>query len=111
MADSKTIDDGGPAFPTDHSDNCDYTAILGGMTLRDYFAAKAMPEVWAYSATFTRPVSEAAVIACGGDPLKIAALMRGAALQSFNSAMDTMIAAEAYRIADAMLTARKGASK
>ena len=30
------IDDGGPAFPTE-------AFMVGGMTLRDYFAAKAMP--------------------------------------------------------------------
>jgi hypothetical protein len=32
---------GGPAFPTSHSANYP-TEIVGGMTLRDYFAAKAM---------------------------------------------------------------------
>lgn len=38
MRDTNT---GGPAFPT--SFNKDYpTEIVGGMTLRDYFAAKAM---------------------------------------------------------------------
>jgi hypothetical protein len=30
-------DTGGPAFPTDHNKN-----VAEGMTLRDYFAAKAM---------------------------------------------------------------------
>jgi hypothetical protein len=29
--------DGGPAFPTDHNKN-----VVEGMTLRDYFAAKAI---------------------------------------------------------------------
>lgn len=37
--------DGGPAFPTDHSRDSEYTNIQGGMTLRDYFAAKALPSV------------------------------------------------------------------
>lgn len=38
---SAPINNGGPAFPT--SFNKDYpTEIVGGMTLRDYFAAKAM---------------------------------------------------------------------
>lgn len=31
-------DTGGPAFPTDHNKN-----VAEGMTLRDYFAAKALP--------------------------------------------------------------------
>lgn len=34
--------DGGPAFPTDHSTNSEYTSIEGGMSLRDYFAAHAL---------------------------------------------------------------------
>lgn len=38
MADKK---DGGPAFPD--GGQHDYT---GGMTLRDYFAAKALPMAW-----------------------------------------------------------------
>ena len=33
---SETINDGGPAFPTDHGKN-----VVDGMTLRDYFAAHA----------------------------------------------------------------------
>lgn len=36
---AKRIDDGGPAFPTTSDD---YASGLGGMSLRDYFAAKAM---------------------------------------------------------------------
>lgn len=36
-----SINDGGPAFPDDGQQN--YT---GGMTLRDYFAAKAMQAYW-----------------------------------------------------------------
>jgi hypothetical protein len=35
-------DTGGPAFPTDHNKN-----VAEGMTLRDYFAAKAMQGDWA----------------------------------------------------------------
>ena len=41
----KEIDNGGPAFPTSHSP--DYAnEIVGGMTLRDYFAAKVLPEIY-----------------------------------------------------------------
>ena len=32
-------DNGGPAFPTEHTDA---SGLYDGMTLRDYFAAKAM---------------------------------------------------------------------
>ena len=34
------INDGGPAFPVEAGINC------RGMTLRDYFAAKALPIMW-----------------------------------------------------------------
>lgn len=40
--------DGGPAFPqplTKHSNGEMYSPDVPGMTLRDYFAAKALPEV------------------------------------------------------------------
>ena len=33
------IETGGPAFPTEHTDT---SGLFDGMTLRDYFAAKAM---------------------------------------------------------------------
>lgn len=39
---AERIDDGGPAFPTDHSNEQTYTEIKGGMSLRDYFASKAL---------------------------------------------------------------------
>ena len=35
----KTINTGGPAFPTEHTDT---SGLFDGMSLRDYFAAKAM---------------------------------------------------------------------
>lgn len=43
--------DGGPAFPAVFSEFCSHRETLtdvysaGGMSLRDYFAAKAMPEL------------------------------------------------------------------
>jgi hypothetical protein len=51
---SNTRDDGGPAFPVADFDyqafkpgNADeLKRLLSGMTLRDYFAAKAMPHVY-----------------------------------------------------------------
>lgn len=39
-------DTGGPAFPTDHNKN-----VAEGMTLRDYFAAKAMQGLLASTKT------------------------------------------------------------
>lgn len=39
-----TINNGGPAFP--HDDRAVYQC-RGGMTIRDYFAAKAVPAVYA----------------------------------------------------------------
>ena len=41
-------DDGGPAFPVIYAPGTD-DARLGGMTLRDYFAAKAMQATVMYS--------------------------------------------------------------
>lgn len=38
-----TKDNGGPAFPAHHFDLAENEH---GMTLRDYFAAKAMPEIY-----------------------------------------------------------------
>lgn len=68
---SEPIDDGGPAFP--QSANSDFTML--GMTLRDYFAAKAMQAI---------------------------------TLDYINAAdYDSDIARTSYRIADAMLAARK----
>jgi len=43
MATSERMGDGGPAFPRPYSDNlCSHFPDQQGMTLRDYFAAKAM---------------------------------------------------------------------
>lgn len=38
------INNGGPAFPLAEPGNC--VSASEGMTLRDYFAAKAMPLAW-----------------------------------------------------------------
>ena len=83
---STPIDHGGPAFPevttTYAGEQGDYTQYVhseGGMTLRDYFAAKAMHQ-------FLR----GAVIPVGHDPTK-----------DFSS-----VATIAYAMADAMLRAR-----
>lgn len=70
-----TINDGGPAFPVGSGDMRDPV----GMTLRDYFAAKAMPLAWKI---FDEGYSPDAVT-------------------------PENIAKAAYQIADAMLAARK----
>ena len=70
--------DGGPAFPCDESHGDDYE----GMTLRDYFAAKAMPII-----------------------LSDIYYARLAAAQGYGEfASDA--ADDAYAVADAMLSAR-----
>ncbi|WP_354684794.1 hypothetical protein [Cupriavidus necator] len=79
------IKDGGPAFPTNGPDNGVYGA---GLSLRDYFAAKAMPlfidlvptEVWNQGQGIGGKVDSA-----------------------------LMAAKAAYRMADAMLAAREAA--
>ena len=70
-----STNDGGPAFPHDGQQN--YT---GGMTLRDYFAAKAMQAILYTS-----------MRAAGSD----------------GSVSFDLVAAAAYRMADAMLKARR----
>lgn len=83
--------DGGPAFPLntpktheEYSDSgydgCDFTM---GMTLRDYFAAKAMQGILASP----RAPSEA--------------------IDNGSAVTDTMIARLAYAVAEAMLKARE----
>jgi hypothetical protein len=67
--------DGGPAFPAS-------TAILG-MSMRDYFAAKALPVVWhAFDEGYSGTIN----------------------LDEFDS---HALARHAYQIADAMLAARE----
>jgi hypothetical protein len=69
---------GGPAFPGLHpSKECNYQDA--GMTLRDYFAAKAMQGYAQYSAANSKSVFS-----------------------------DQQLAEDAYLIADAMLAAREG---
>lgn len=75
MTDTK--DDGGPAFPRDHAHDGH-----NGMSLRDYFAAKAMPSAYASYCQY--------------------ALANG-----WHEDWAYGVAQDAYRMADAMLKARK----
>lgn len=78
-----TIKDGGPAFPQYPIHGEAFTPDRGGMTLRDYFAAKAMAILWeAYDKGY-----------CGTEDL--------------SGETNSMIAKGAYQIADAMLRARE----
>lgn len=49
---SEPIDDGGPAFPNNDAHGC----AFAGMTLRDYFAAKAMAAIIANPECVKNPV-------------------------------------------------------
>ena len=77
-----TKDDGGPAFPA-------YTSMgevsWEGMTLRDYFAAKALVGCVSMSRTYSEELDK----------------------QKSSAPLDQFIASMAYRLADAMLKARQ----
>ena len=78
---SDNTDNGGPAFPRDRIQTQEGGMIISdGMTLRDYFAAKALPVAWeAYDKGYTSYESED---------------------------VTTGITEHAYQLADAMLRAR-----
>jgi hypothetical protein len=82
---SDKVEDGGPAFPSGHIDvGADKveSAIHDGMTLRDYFAGQAMTKkAWPTEFVGKKETAEAY----------------------------SEYARRAYKIADAMLSARKGA--
>lgn len=83
-----TINDGGPAFPLKEPLTSDYL----GMSLRDYFAAKAVPCAYKYwMEDYYHPQSE-----------------NGAENEERTSLTGSMewIAEYAYDLADAMLAAR-----
>ena len=52
-----TIDNGGPAFPSTITDD---SLHVGGMSLRDYFAAKAMQGLIAGGSTDRHQIAQAA---------------------------------------------------
>lgn len=77
-----TQNDGGPAFPTQPASG-NYGPVEFGLSLRDYFAAKAMAAA----------ISTAAAPYMGPDPY-----------------CAPRVAAMAYEMADSMLKAREGAA-
>lgn len=103
MAQTK-VNDGGPAFPrqrlkhwSELSDSCYqgqpeyYPTSEGGMSLRDYFAAKAMQSVFQSFTSNTELAKRIAVVAESKDEFAWDVLSR-----------------QSYQIADAMLKARDG---
>ncbi len=85
-----TPNDGGPAFPIVSDDLC-----ATGMTLRDYFAAAALPQVFAgYRGE--------------GLPLIARVAFDGLAGENEDHSRERLacVAEEAYQVADAMLIAR-----
>ncbi len=80
-----TPNTGGPAFPHEYKYGDGTAQRCDGMTLRDFFAAKAMQGIYACPDYVTEPDGS-----CGPDPLT-----------------DSDIARLAYEMADAMLHARE----
>ena len=84
---SEPINTGGPAFPCEWDYINSNRAEANGMTLRDYFAAKAMLVMWdAYDKGY-----------CG--------------LNDKDEPNVKTIAGGAYQLADAMLKAREGGAR
>ena len=83
--------DNPPAFPTSDWDENDKAYKMHGITMRDYFAAKALPTVlkrWTEDAIRDKELS---LLELDGDPTDLA----------------TCVAEECYAMADAMMEARK----
>jgi len=83
---SDKIKDGGPAFPTENAMQTGPSSYrYEGMTMRDYFASKAMPEIMReWDLERREPGGEGCF-----------------------DAHVTLMAEESYRMADAMLKARE----
>ena len=79
---SDTTNNGGPAFPASYYTDDGEWAKRDGMTLRDYFAAKAMPACYAEYCTHAN-------------------------IQGFDEGWNMGVALDAYAMADAMLKARE----
>jgi hypothetical protein len=77
------INTGGPAFPVQYSNEADGPTVMPseGMSLRDYFAAKAMPACYAEYCAHAN-------------------------LQGYDEDWKMGVALDAYAMADAMLKAR-----
>lgn len=60
---TKPINDGGPAFPSEHARNGDFYCPHPGMSLRDWFAAQALMGILAAHAQ--RPHADLEMVASG----------------------------------------------
>jgi hypothetical protein len=87
---SAPINNGGPAFPTDHGKN-----VTEGMTLRDYMAVKAMQGLLSMNRSSEFVTNEGVPASDDEDGTLFA--------------HTKFLAQEAYMIADAMLRAREAA--
>lgn len=92
-----TIKDGGPAFPCEWDYINSNRAMANGMTLRDYFAAKAMEARLAAGWTNPGPTNQAFKE------------WRKALPPEADDGYGDYIAGAAYDMADAMLKARESA--
>ncbi len=102
----RKIDDGGGAFPKAtivgiHGEVVD-VVTTGGMTLRDYFAAKAIAPVYDGAMSVKNEALGQLLESSGGDPIKFTE-----AFHKADAEWNRHIAEECYAIADAMIAARK----
>lgn len=85
MADSKNIDDGGPAFPGENfTENGFRNGVNMGMSLRDWFAGQALPQLIVINDRVT----------AGREKVPYELALK-------------VTASQAYALADAMIDARK----
>lgn len=92
-----TIDNGGPAFPL-QSIGPDFSPGYAGMSLRDYFAAAAMQGLLAHHGVYEE------------DAHHYSLCSKKESRRRESAVPNEMAADYAYRVADAMLDARKEAS-
>jgi hypothetical protein len=98
---SAQIDDGGPAFPVP------YVTLHTGMTLRDWFAGQALPQVLcAFSKDCQAELEE--VAGSNLNPENQGCSLTSWMTDAGDSGWAEGIANACYNIADAMLKARKG---
>jgi hypothetical protein len=116
----KTMDDGGPAFPVPmHDDGNGKAIVRQGMTIRDYLAAKAMQSLLSDNEREWLPDFDEVVEDPDGCwmlnpdtkvvypiPVSYTPSKSHVRVRSINTWRERLVR-EAYRIADAMLAARK----
>ncbi len=90
---SNTLKDGGPAFPTTHQDDFE-TLGIGGMSLRDWFAGQALNECVKQAYRYIREDKPMCDVLGREDESPI------------YTEHASMLALEAYAVADAMLAER-----